>query len=130
MEEEEKVSPSPTSERCLQTLRKTIRSAPPSPSPPVPDPLTDDTQLDSGVPRGALVEVHPAPVQPIVRARGVVHEQRRRRTSGRLEVGTSSELVFVHPVRTLFKLCVPHIKAREGEWEGDPRRVGELEDAS
>lgn len=73
--------------------------------------LTDDTQLDPGVARGALVEVHSTPVQTIVRVGGVVYDECRRWTGGCLEVGASPELLLVHPMRTLLKLGVPDIKA-------------------
>lgn len=90
----------PEIKRVWRTQRKTITVH----SLDWPSPLTDNAQLDPCVPRRALVEVHSTPVQAIVGVGGVVYNECRRWTSGCLEVGASSELLLVHPMRTLLKL--------------------------
>lgn len=64
------------------------------------------------------MEVDAASVEATVGIRGVVYDERGHGMSSGLEIGAFAELWLVHPVRTLFKLGLSHIKAESETRKG------------
>lgn len=67
------------------------------------------------------MKVDAAPVQSTVRVRGVVYDKTGGRSCGCLKVGTAAKLMLVHPVGSLFELCVSNIKATEDRAGGEKK---------